>query len=213
VTAILCIETAAPSIMVAFGDSDRVLFEDRPEGGRVDGPVYLADAVRRGLAWTGLRKGDIDAVAVDLGPGGLTATRGGVTFANALAWGLGIPLVPLDYFDLVTAETRASSTVVCIRPTTAGQGFFREGEEPLMVDDLATLARSCRDRQPDIVLAGIVTPDVTALFPGTRIGAVAASAVTLVRCAGEAFAAGHCTHEPLEPLTAASLAAGGDERG
>ena len=136
--------------------------------------MYLGDAVRRGLAGTGLRKADVDAVAVDLGPGGLTATRGGVTFANALAWGLGVPLVPLDYFDLVTAETGACSAVVCIRPTTAGQGFFREGDGPLMVDDLATLARQCRARLPDIVLAGVVTPDVTALFPGSRIGAAGA---------------------------------------
>lgn len=212
-TAILCIETAAPSITVAFGDSGRLLFEDTPEGGRVDGPVYLADAVRRGLAATGLRKGSIGAVAVDLGPGGLTATRGGVTFANTLAWGLGIPLVPLDYFDLVTAETAVSSTVVCIRPTTAGQGFFREGEGPLMVDDLAALARQCRVRATDIVLAGVITPDVTALFPGSGIGAVAASAATLVRSADEAFAGGRCTREPLEPLTAACLATGGDDRG
>lgn len=212
-TTILCIETAAPAIRVALGDSGRVLFEDTPEGGRVDGPVYLGDAVRRGLAGTGLRKGDIGAVAVDLGPGGLTATRGGVTFANALAWGLGIPLVPLDYFDLVMAETGGPSTVVCIRPTTAGEGFFREGEGPLVVDDLATLARQCRARPADIVLAGVVTPDVTALFPESGIGAAEASAATLVRCAGEAFAAGQCTREPLEPLTAASLAAGGDDRG
>ncbi len=212
-TTILCIETAAPSIMVALGDSGRVLFEDRPDGGRVEGPVYLADAVRRGLAGTGLRKNDIGAIAVDLGPGGLTATRGGVTFANALAWGLGIPLVPLDYFDLVTAETRASSTVICIRPTTAGQGFFREGEGPLMIDDLAALARQCRARPADIVLAGVVTPEVAALFPGSGAGAAGASADTLVRHAGEAFAAGRGTHEPLEPLTAASLAARGDDRG
>ncbi len=199
--------------MVAFGESGQVLFEDRPDGGRVDGPVYLADAVRRGLAGTGLRKGDIGAVAVDLGPGGLTATRGGVTFANALAWGLGAPLIPLDYFDLVTAETQATSTVVCIRPTTAGQGFFREGEGPLMVDDLATLSRQCRARPADIVLAGVVTPEVTALFPGSGIGAAEASAATMVRCAGEAFAAGQRSLEPLEPLTAASLAVGGDDRG
>ncbi len=212
-TTILCIETAAPSIMVALGESGRVLFEESPEGGRVEGPVYLGDAVRRGLAATGLQKGDVDAVAVDLGPGGLTATRGGVTFANALAWGLGVPLVPLDYFDLVTAETGACSAVVCIRPTTAGQGFFREGEGPLMVDDLATLARQCRARLPDIVLAGVVPPDVTALFPGSRIGAAGASAATLVRCADKTFADGHSTREPLEPLTAASLASGGDDHG
>ena len=136
-----------------------------------------------------------------------------MTFANALAWGLGAPLIPLDYFDLVTAETQASSTVVCVRPTTAGQGFFREGEGSLMVDDLATLSRQCRARPADIVLAGVVTPDVTALFPGSGIGAAEASAATLVRCAGEAFAAGQWIHEPLEPLTAASVAAGGDDRG
>ncbi len=204
-TTILCIETAAPEILVALGDTGRVLFEDRAAGRRVDGPVYLHDAVCRGLAGAGLGKDDLDAVAVDVGPGGLTATRGGVTFANALAWGLGIPLVALDYFDLVTAETRALSTVVCIRATTAGQGFFREGEGPLMVDDLATLARQCRARLADITLAGIVTPEVAALFPDARTGAAAARAATLVRCADEAFAAGHCTHDPIEPLTAASL--------
>ena len=82
-----------------------------------------------------------------------------------------------------------------------------------MVDDLATLSRQCRTRAADIVLTGVVTPEVTALFPGSGIGAAGASAATLVRCAGEAFAAGKCTHEPLEPLTAASFAAGGDDRG
>ncbi len=199
--------------MVAIGKSGRVLFDERPDGARVDGPVYLGDAVRRGLAGSGLHVNDIGAVAVDLGPGGLTATRGGVTFANTLAWGLGIPLVPLDYFDLVTAETRTAATVVCVRPTTAGQGFFREGKGPLVVDDLATLSRQCRTPVADIALAGVVTPEVMALFAGSGTGASEASAATLVRCAHEAFAAGQCTQEPLEPLTAASLAAGGDERG
>ena len=212
-TTIVCIETAAPSITVAIGGANRVLFADKPHGPRVDGPVYLGDAVRRGLALSGLHADDVSAVAVDLGPGGLTTTRGGVTFANTLAWGLGIPLLALDYFDLVVAETRTTATVVCVRPTRAGQGFFREGNGPLVVDDLATLSRQCRSPVADIALAGVVTPEVTALFAGAATGASEASPATLVRCAHEAFAAGRGVHEPLEPLTAALVTARGGGRG
>ena len=103
---IVCVETAAPSIMVALGDGERVLYEESPATGRVEGPVFLHGAVCRGLDAIGSKARDIDAVAIDLGPGNLTATRGGVTFANALAWGLAKPLLPLDYFDLVAPRDR-----------------------------------------------------------------------------------------------------------
>ncbi len=206
---IVCVETAAPSIMVALGDGDRVLYEESPAtGGRIEGPVFLHGAVCRGLDAIGSKARDIDAVAIDLGPGNLTATRGGVTFANALAWGLAKPLLPLDYFDLVARETGVSSTVVCVRPTTAGKGFQEEFSGscrgPLMVDDLARLARHCFASHENFVLAGVVTSEVAAFFPGVRVGARTASSSTLMRLAGEAFAEGRHSLEPLEPLTTRS---------
>ena len=92
-TTVICLETAAPSPMVVLGDdADGVLFADTAQG-RVEGPVFLRDNVLRALKEQALAPGEIDAVAVDLGPGGLTATRCGVTFANALAWALERPLI------------------------------------------------------------------------------------------------------------------------
>ena len=205
---IVCVETAAPSIMVALGDGKRVLYEESPATGRIEGPVFLHDAVCRGLDSIGSKARNIDAVAVDLGPGSLTATRGGVAFANALAWGLTKPLLPLDYFDLVARETGTTSTVVCVRPTTAGKGFQaeRSGSQrgPLMVDDLARLARHCFASHEDFVLAGVVTAEVAVLFPGVRVGARTASSSTLMCLAGEAFVEGRHSFEPLEPLTTRS---------
>ncbi|MBT7614021.1 MAG: hypothetical protein HN577_12505, partial [Rhodospirillaceae bacterium] len=89
---VVCIETAAPAPVFVMGDDDKVLFADAPSG-RIEGPIYLRDKVLEALGANGRDRSEIDYLAVDLGPGGLTATRSGVTFANALAYGLGKPLM------------------------------------------------------------------------------------------------------------------------
>ncbi len=207
---VVCIETAAPLSMVAFGDGTGVLHEETPGSGRTEGPVFLHGALRRGLDAIGAAAGDIEAVAVDLGPGGLTATRGGVTFANTLSWALGRPLVPLDYFDLVARETGSPSTVICIRPTTGGRGFFQERRGgrcgPLVVDDLARLVRHAVASRKAFVLVGVVPEEVASLFPGAAVGARTVTASTLVAEAGEALAGGRFSREPVVPLTTLSPA-------
>ena len=49
------------------------------------------------LAQAGLSKRDVDAVAVTYGPGLIGALLVGVNFAKALAYGLGVPLVPVHH--------------------------------------------------------------------------------------------------------------------
>lgn len=57
--------------------------------------VYqLAD---RALAVTGLTRADIDAVAVTYAPGLIGALLVGVNFAKSLAFGLGVPLIPVHH--------------------------------------------------------------------------------------------------------------------
>ena len=210
-TLVLAIETAAPAPVVALGDESGVLFEDAPRG-RVEGPVWLRRAVREAVAGRGLALGEIDAVAVDRGPGGLTATRGGVTFANALAYGLGRPLVALGYFDLVGRQSwdGTGPPVACVRPTTAGEAFLAlfgaDGLGPLWFGDLGTLAAMAKAERADVAAAGVVTPAVAALFGRRPAGASVPSARALVDRALALVAAGAGAADPLEPLTSASPA-------
>ena len=55
----------------------------------------IAGLTDQALAQAGLTKRDVDAVAVTYGPGLIGALLVGVNFAKALAYGLGVPLVPV----------------------------------------------------------------------------------------------------------------------
>ena len=57
----------------------------------------IAGLTDQALAQAGLTKRDVDAGAVTYGPGLIGALRVGVNFAKALAYGLGVPLVPVHH--------------------------------------------------------------------------------------------------------------------
>ncbi len=57
----------------------------------------IAGLTDQALERAGLAKGDVDAVAVTYGPGLIGALLVGVNFAKALAYGLGVPLVPVHH--------------------------------------------------------------------------------------------------------------------
>ena len=57
----------------------------------------IAGLTDQALAQAGLTKRDVDAVAVTYGPGLIGALLVGVNFAKALAYGLGVPLVPVHH--------------------------------------------------------------------------------------------------------------------
>lgn len=62
--------------------------------------VELLPNIERLLAEAGRSKRDIDAVLVDLGPGGYAALRVGVSVAKALAHGLGVPIAGVGRLEL-----------------------------------------------------------------------------------------------------------------
>ncbi len=60
----------------------------------VEAIAGLADAA---LQKAGLQRRDIDAVAVTYGPGLIGAVLVGVNFAKSVAYGLGVPLIPVHH--------------------------------------------------------------------------------------------------------------------
>ncbi len=59
----------------------------------------LSVLYERALEKAGISKTDIDAVAVTFGPGLVGALLTGVSFAKALAYGLDVPLVPVNHIE------------------------------------------------------------------------------------------------------------------
>jgi tRNA threonylcarbamoyladenosine biosynthesis protein TsaB len=89
-------ERAAIAVQVARGS----LHETTTEASRRHGRD-LIPRVRSLLEEGGLRAGDLDVVAVGLGPGSYTGLRVGVTAAKTLAYVTGAALVGLDSLEAV----------------------------------------------------------------------------------------------------------------
>jgi tRNA threonylcarbamoyladenosine biosynthesis protein TsaB len=77
------------------------------------------------LGSAGLAPKDLDAVAVDVGPGSFTGVRVGVATAKSLAFALSIPVVGVSSLDaLVVAAGETSHPVLALRDARAGEAYF-----------------------------------------------------------------------------------------
>jgi tRNA threonylcarbamoyladenosine biosynthesis protein TsaB len=99
----LLIETSARSGQVALAQGESVLalgpLDESRRNGRDLAPAALA--LLAGQAW---RPGDIDAVAVSVGPGSYTGLRVGVMSAKAFAYAAGCALLGVETFLAVAAQ-------------------------------------------------------------------------------------------------------------
>jgi len=121
----LALSTSSPLVSVALFDNLGVNIgaESQYADGAASGA--LAVMARDLTMLCGVGFSDITQVAVDVGPGGFTGVRVGVTFAKSLAWGLGVPVVIASAFDLVSLKFAVAV------PFKKGQWLYRRpGEEP-----------------------------------------------------------------------------------
>jgi len=103
---ILAIETATPASSVALGEGGSLAAMSV----RVDrrGHVgFLIPAIEFCFEQTGWDRDEIEAVAVDVGPGPFTGIRAGIATAQAFAAGIGAPLIPVS--SLTVQALRAAT--------------------------------------------------------------------------------------------------------
>ena len=103
---ILAIETATESVGVALGGRDGVLASVTIARGRRHGET-LAPAIQFACRHAGVELPDLDAVAVDIGPGLFTGMRVGIATAKALAMALDIPVVPVTSLESLAESARS----------------------------------------------------------------------------------------------------------
>lgn len=100
---LLGIETAAGLVGVALADADGPLAGVWLRGDRRHAET-LAPAIDHVLTQAGVSLGDVDAIAVDVGPGLFTGLRVGVATAQGLAAGLGVGVVEVTSVDVLARE-------------------------------------------------------------------------------------------------------------
>src|SRR5437016_933296 len=99
---LLAIETSCPEYCIALGRDRKLLYDSAQHRGLPSRD--LAGLVSRGLKSTGAEVSDISAITLNIGPGGLSYVRSGVSFANALSFSLGIAIYPFSTFEILGRE-------------------------------------------------------------------------------------------------------------
>ncbi len=100
---LLAIETAAGLVGVALGDAEGPLVGVWLRGDRRHAET-LSPAIDHVLAQAGASLSDVEAIAVDVGPGLFTGLRVGVATAQGLAMGLGVGVVEVTSVDVLARE-------------------------------------------------------------------------------------------------------------
>ncbi len=106
-TRLLAIETSAESCSVALHDgvSTREFFEHAP----MRHAELLLPAIRSLLDDAGCPLSHLDAIAFGRGPGSFTSLRIGIGVVQGLAWGAGLPVVPVSSLAAVAQEAAGSA--------------------------------------------------------------------------------------------------------
>lgn len=121
---VLVIDTSAMPFNIALGREGECIYDSLAAPGtsdKKDLSAIVSDAFRK----TNCSLKDIRAIAVNIGPGALGSVRSGVSFANALAYSLGVPTYPVTSFELMgfVAAEKQSCPVLCTARASNGYGY------------------------------------------------------------------------------------------
>jgi tRNA threonylcarbamoyladenosine biosynthesis protein TsaB len=159
---VLGIETSGSIGGVAIADGGCVVAETVSDvsGHHLERGAALVEDLLRD---TGLALGDLDGVAVSLGPGSFTGLRVGLALAKGICFGRGLPLVGVPTLDCIAEglgplggkivpvkDARRGEVYFCFYEAIAGRarrlGTYRALSPELLVDEIREQAGMSRER-------------------------------------------------------------------
>jgi tRNA threonylcarbamoyladenosine biosynthesis protein TsaB len=111
---LLAFDTSTEQLSIAVARGPQGLVQPlRHEGaGGAQASAALIPALQALLAQSGLRLGELDAIVFGRGPGSFTGLRTACAVAQGLAYGAGVPVLPVDTLMAVAEEARAQSGAI-----------------------------------------------------------------------------------------------------
>ena len=106
---LLAFDTSTEQLSVAVqraADGRRLTHQG---AGGAQASATLIPTVQRLLAEAGLALGDLHAIVFGRGPGSFTGLRTACSVAQGLAWGAGVPVLPVDTLQVVAEAARQSA--------------------------------------------------------------------------------------------------------
>ena len=151
---ILGIETAVEHVSVALADHRGILATSSLASDRRHAES-LVPMIQFVCAQAGINTAELDAIAVDTGPGLFTGMRVGIATAQAMAWALDIPIIPVCSLDVVAQRVTRCDDMIAValdarrgevywalyRPTSDTSPIVQPLTEPVVTtpDDLVAL--------------------------------------------------------------------------
>lgn len=142
----LALSTSSPVVSVALWDDNGHLMMARQRRADRSASAATAELVEEALAACDKTLADVTTWAVDVGPGGFTSVRVGVTMAKTWAWATGAGLASVSAFDLMPGD-------VNYVPGRRGTVLLRQNGE---VEAVST---------PPVGAVGYGAPDREDIFP------------------------------------------------
>jgi tRNA threonylcarbamoyl adenosine modification protein YeaZ len=169
VTLSLAVETSTATFAAALA-TDGEIVAVRTLAGVPPAQRDLPALVAGLLAETKHSFADLGRIAVDVGPGNLTAVRTGVAYANGLAFALGLGIATADALELMAAQAGDGTPVLCLRNAGAGRaygGLFGLGGPQYRHGPLAEVVAAVTG--PEVLVAGDFRTEVAELRPGVVV--------------------------------------------
>jgi tRNA threonylcarbamoyl adenosine modification protein YeaZ len=206
---ILAFDTAGAALSIAICQGHRALAAMHlpMQRGHVE---LLLPSVQQVLAAARMRLRDLDALATTVGPGSFTGLRTGLSAAQGLAYGGGLPLVGIDRFTALAASLRnREGRPIAVAFDSKARSLYVQAFDTALVPLSGWAAEGCNLTAEeavqaltgiDALLAGDGVPALLAAgLPGRDTGARAVTAPMVAAAAMRELSHGN-TGWPPYPL-------------
>lgn len=122
----LALSSSSPLVSRAWLRGDQVIWSAFGDAGHAPSS-WLSAGLAEDQA-DGLRLDELTGIVADLGPGGFSAVKAGVTMAKTLAYALNLPVAGVSAFDLIDPQRPVAI------PRVKREVYFRTpGQDPVLV--------------------------------------------------------------------------------
>jgi tRNA threonylcarbamoyladenosine biosynthesis protein TsaB len=170
---LLAIDTSTDRSLIAVAGRTGFIAHATTDAGRQHGRE-LIPRLKTLLASAGIAVGEIESIAVGLGPGSYTGSRVGVTAAKTLAYATGARLIGINSLHAIAGNAPASATrVSVVADAQRGEIYVADFTRPAPGGPLTSAAETCIE--PIAAWVGRMKPGTVVLGPALGVPRVRAA--------------------------------------